>query len=393
MKKKLFSIFLLGTLLICFNATAQSEIKRNPNHTKEGANLFYDPAYTLFDFWSDEPIFPDADGYYQLYYATDKDKIPRMLKADSEALLIHDLKTRAYKFKKYSNCKNWCEGKIFVPKKIKSYEDTKNSTDVYDFGISKINFSEIGDIKSKRYSDAIILEGMFRESLCYSVSNYLDNSVFYDSLFRKANVMNKLAELLADKLKIDGNKDVSPVFFMAIKGIQPGLTSNDLKGKKALDMIIYFADFIRNNYETFERAGCGRTPNITVQAYPFDFQEEEELAEIKRKAELNNGSYENSARNYCISTTYNKYILSLFDDGSKKVIYKLYDKNGNLTKTMQGVWEIKDGGVYGAAYFIYISWTGVNSNMVNLKFTCQYNANRVLQSIIDSQGRTWFECQ
>ena len=65
---------------------------------------------------------------------------------------------------------------------------------------------------------------------------------------------------------------------------------------------------------------------------------------------------------------------------------------GDLQKTMQGVWVIKDEGVYGPAYILTISWTGLNSNMPSLKFVCQYDGNGGLQGIIDSQNRTWNQC-
>lgn len=385
-------VFLI-IFFISFKVFTQNEVKRNPDLRlrKDYVNVFYNPAYTLFDFWSDEPIFPNADGIYTIYTATNEVKIPRLLTGTSTEVVS----SITYKFKNYSNCKNWCEGKIYVQEIAVNNEGSsvaKNDIIEQDFGISKINFIEIGNPNYKRLTDAEILESKFRQSLCYTVGNYLNKSLFYDSLLGKSNVMNKLAELLAPKLGIEGNKEVSPLFFMALKRIGPHLTMEDMKGKTAKDQIIYFAYWYRNNYKVFEVFGC-KTPDIQVQAHYFDFQEKDRLEEIKRKEKLNNGDYENGARNYCISTTANKYILSLFDDGSKKVIYKLYDKNGNLTKTIQGVWVIKDEGVYGAAYFLYISWSGLNSNMPNLKYTCQYDAKRVLQSIIDSQGRTWFECK
>ena len=53
--------------------------------------------------------------------------------------------------------------------------------------------------------------------------------------------------------------------------------------------------------------------------------------------------------------------MSLFDDGTAKVLYQLYNVSGGLVKTMQGEWSMRDEGVYGPAYVITISWTGTNA--------------------------------
>ncbi len=84
--------------------------------------------------------------------------------------------------------------------------------------------------------------------------------------------------------------------------------------------------------------------------------------------------------------------MTLFDDGSKKVSYQLFDKSGGLQKTMQGTWTMRDEGLYGPAYKITISWTGVNSGMQELKFLAQFDGGGNLQAIIDSQNRTWNSC-
>lgn len=97
-------------------------------------------------------------------------------------------------------------------------------------------------------------------------------------------------------------------------------------------------------------------------------------------------------RKYCYTTYSGKYEISLTEGDSRKATYKLYNKYGDLQKTMQGTWVIRDEGVYGPAYMLTISWTGLNVNMPSLKFVCQYDANGRLQGIIDSQNRTWNQC-
>jgi hypothetical protein len=68
-------------------------------------------------------------------------------------------------------------------------------------------------------------------------------------------------------------------------------------------------------------------------------------------------------KKYCYTTYSGTYSMSLYDDGSKKAVYQLYNTAGVLQKTMQGEWMLRDEGVYGTAYMITFSWTGLNSSM------------------------------
>lgn len=96
---------------------------------------------------------------------------------------------------------------------------------------------------------------------------------------------------------------------------------------------------------------------------------------------------------YCYSTYAGKYVMSLYDDGTKKAVYQLFNSDGSVQKTMQGEWMLRDEGIYGTAYMLTISWTGVNSGMQELKFVAQYDGYGNLQGIIDSQSRTWDACR
>jgi serine/threonine protein kinase len=82
---------------------------RDPEPRKDRANVFYNRKYTLFDHWSDEPIFPDENGIYNIYYSTNEDKRPWSF---SGTALELENKT-VYKFKNYYNCKSWCDGKKY----------------------------------------------------------------------------------------------------------------------------------------------------------------------------------------------------------------------------------------------------------------------------------------
>ena len=98
-------------------------------------------------------------------------------------------------------------------------------------------------------------------------------------------------------------------------------------------------------------------------------------------------------KKYCYTTISGKYLVSLNDDETKKVIYQLFDNSGILKKTMQGTWSMRDEGLYGPAYKITVAWTGINSGMQELKFVAQFDGNGNLQAIIDSQNRTWNSCR
>jgi uncharacterized protein (TIGR02145 family) len=77
---------------------------RNPDSRKDFANVYFDPRYTLFDFWSDEPILPDENGLYHLWISDNETRIPLQFDGNAEKL-SHS----GYKFRNYNNCKNWCD--------------------------------------------------------------------------------------------------------------------------------------------------------------------------------------------------------------------------------------------------------------------------------------------
>ena len=100
----------------------------------------------------------------------------------------------------------------------------------------------------------------------------------------------------------------------------------------------------------------------------------------------------NSQKNYCFNTFKGNYKISLSDDGSHKGLYLLYDSNGNVTKTLQGIWTLQDEGVYGSTYKLTFEFTGSNANLPSMKFVGQFDGNGKLQALIDNQNRTWNQC-
>jgi serine/threonine protein kinase len=87
-----------------FSNLGSNYVLRDPNVAKDVANVFYNSNFTLFDFYTDEPIFPDKNGVYQIYYASNEDRTPRSISAT-----VAELENfYYYKFKNYQNCFNWC---------------------------------------------------------------------------------------------------------------------------------------------------------------------------------------------------------------------------------------------------------------------------------------------
>lgn len=92
------------------NRKVANELKRDPDPRKDYANVFYKPQYTLFDHLTDEPIFPDSNGIYTIYIASNENKRPQKLIGSGDKLS----QITMYKFKNLINCQNWCNDGLGV---------------------------------------------------------------------------------------------------------------------------------------------------------------------------------------------------------------------------------------------------------------------------------------
>jgi hypothetical protein len=117
-------MFLLFFITYFASSFGQNHIRRDPDPRKDFANVFYKSSYTLFDMWSDEPIFPSADGLYNIFYATNEDKTPRQIKVSPRKLE----EMTVYKFKNYSNCSNWCDGISYKENSSSTSSNSKSSS-------------------------------------------------------------------------------------------------------------------------------------------------------------------------------------------------------------------------------------------------------------------------
>lgn len=86
--------------------TDEVSISRDPR-SKDVANVFYDVNYTLFDLLTDEPILPNSDGQYDIWYSSNEDPSPYNIVLSKTQLSNH----RYYKFKTKANCVQWCKNK------------------------------------------------------------------------------------------------------------------------------------------------------------------------------------------------------------------------------------------------------------------------------------------
>ena len=93
--------YAIGSPELQVSNTSRS-INRNPE-SKDRANVFYKTEYTLFDLLTDEPIYPNTDGNYAIYYATNENKTCKKLIVSPNDLTQY----LVYKFKNLDNCIKW----------------------------------------------------------------------------------------------------------------------------------------------------------------------------------------------------------------------------------------------------------------------------------------------
>lgn len=98
---------ILAFLLISLALTAQS-IRRSPETRKDHANVFYNTNYTLFDLFSDEPIYPDPNGKYHIIISSNENKSPQSFIGTGLELS----KLAMYKFKNFETHRRWARGEI-----------------------------------------------------------------------------------------------------------------------------------------------------------------------------------------------------------------------------------------------------------------------------------------
>ncbi|NLD50248.1 MAG: hypothetical protein GX660_24180 [Clostridiaceae bacterium] len=92
---------------ITVDGQSQTKTIIRDSRAKDVANVFWDSKYTLFCKLTDEPIFPNSKGEYDIWYASHEEPYPHhkiLAKKELSSLLF-------YKFKDFEACKKWCDSK------------------------------------------------------------------------------------------------------------------------------------------------------------------------------------------------------------------------------------------------------------------------------------------
>ena len=107
MKLENLLIILVVTYLYPNLTLGQITIKRNNIVSKELANKFWESGYTLFDYTTDEPIFPmkrNEISIYRVYYSSYEDPRPHFVESTAAELEKLDF----FKFKNRETCLKFC---------------------------------------------------------------------------------------------------------------------------------------------------------------------------------------------------------------------------------------------------------------------------------------------
>jgi uncharacterized protein (TIGR02145 family) len=228
------------------------------------------------------------------------------------------------------------------------------------------------------------------DNLYYDFIKAKDNNLFDHAIVLIGIVLNKCN--INDELsKISSLKNRAELYLKKFEYLK---AINDLKICETKLVKILHEEILKISiYDKLSECYSLQGDNIKSQEYKLKSNSVwKERQDRNSNAEMSDHFSERQNRKYCFSNFSGKFELTLLEDGSKKVIYKLYNNSGGLQKTIQGVWELRDEGVYGSAYKITISWSGVNSSLPETKYTCQYSGDGTLQNIIDNQNRTWNPC-
>jgi WD40 repeat protein len=252
---------------------------------------------------------------------------------------------------------------------------------ISDFGISKITFEYTGNIKNKKLTQLTINKKKIISSIGYAYSNFV-NDVDLDNteIVKKEEI--RMMGLLSKKLNIEKQQILS-IFF----------DDPSYNNKSIVEIYRILLDSFFKGNDNLKNTTMFTSLPLKIEAYENVSEEEKKQDLIARqKAEEIKDNKNKGIQNFCFTTYEGKYKISLFNDGSYNASYKLFSSTGQLKKTVSAKWSIKDEGVYGSAYILYVNFTGANASLGSMKFTCQYDAGWSLQAIIDNRDRTWNAC-
>lgn len=229
------TLFLILILFISINAKSQNNnsIKRNPDSRKDYANLFFDPNYTLFDLWSDEPIFPNSNGIYNIYYATNEDKSPINFVGSASDM---QSKVFGFKFKNKENLIKWAElGHPYLWEQKSnplSANTTQNKNKVtnctYSIVLPKIQWKYIDNRKLCKYCRARYAE--------YEKADIEEQKNTNTARLMQIKMDNHLKSIGADDehIKSDNERLIS---FMKKNGLYNLISGSNMLMQKAMSLL------------------------------------------------------------------------------------------------------------------------------------------------------------
>jgi hypothetical protein len=244
--------------------------------------------------------------------------------------------------------------------------------------------SQINNWKGKSSLTEIECDKLFEEYSKAKANNSLDLAISLISVhIEKCNTTDKnyaygyywRAELYI--LKSDYNK--------AISDLKQALTRFSNQSKQE-NMQLSTIDLLE---DCCQKLGDSKNQQYYKNLYSQVSKKlDDRLSTVEVREESNSTSGKN--QKFCYSTYTEKYELTLFDDGSKKVVYKLYNSNGTLQKTVQGEWTMQ--GLMGPGNMLIINWTGANSSL-STQYVCQHDGWGNLQGLTDTSNRSWNQCR
>ncbi len=420
-RKASLPLTILAGLLLTFTLTSVAQ-NRDTKNSKDYANVFWNPQFTLFDLLTDEPIYPQVNGKYKIWYSSNEDPKPYSKECTPQELQGLTF----YKFKTLENCQKWCDSKTgnktsnsksLLPKNYTlsvRNEKTKLTQayirETWKYGVIDDNKNVVIDFKY----DAID-NSLFEYSPIIYVRNYINKE-------HKYGFVNRLGEEVVPLIYDDARgfnegfcnvakgdkwgyidttgKEVITFKFDMAYGFHSGLAGVKIGNKwgyinktgklvipATYDKVYDFSDGYSGTFASVKLGNqefeIDKTGKKNVKQTEAMQKTKKEIAEFEEKTKYNTTKFcfSNSSQSQSV-TLFDKTYHSQFETGLEEQPATVVIKTSNgVQKTIQGTWIIRSEGVYGPADFLTITFTGANSQLGKLKFLVLRDNNGNTQTL------------
>jgi hypothetical protein len=285
--KKVTSILLF---IVCFlNFSNAQKITRNNELNKQRANYIWDyettdiftkktTNYTLFDLWTDEPIFPDEKGNYQVYLVEDKETQENkgldviIRKFSGTANELSSIKN--YKFSSYKNCKNWLDNIPYKNPINEVREMGKNSNYSHDFFNENNIHNEFDLYKTPLDIRQIIYDLTIWETAGSEIYARSEKESFDNILNGYIELKNKL-KVVTENLEYYSKKNTK-------ENIE--LYHSLQKSTRIIDLSKYFLEY-KDKIETQFKGKTCFSPNSNLIFYNISYLNDENFNLDKKTCE------------------------------------------------------------------------------------------------------------